>query len=229
MDIKRVRKKSISEKIVAQLKEMIGQGQLKPGDRLPAERNLAEMFGVSRTTVREGIKALAESGVLESRQGAGTFVSEVDPSQVSVIESVLSGDHDMRDVFAVRKMLEPEIAALAAQKRSPAEIYKLEAILSEQEEAVRKGETGSDYDQRFHRMLADASGNLVLREMVKALHDAFAQSRSMIIQSEERQRASLAAHRAIVEAVKHGHGMQAERAMREHLDEVENIIFDNQK
>jgi len=229
MDVKPVKKKSISEKIVAQLREMIDQGQLKPGDRLPPERHLAEMFAVSRTTVREGIKALAESGVLESRQGAGTFVSEIDPSKVSVIDSVLSGDHDMRDVFAVRKVLEPEIAALAAQKGSPADIYKLEAVLVEQEEAIQLGKSGSDYDQRFHQQLADASGNLVLREMVKALHDAFAVSRAEIVQSEERQRASLAAHKAIVEAVKNGHGMQAERAMRGHLDEVEKIIFDNQR
>lgn len=229
MEVKPVTRQSISEKIVGQLRKMIDEGRLKPGDRLPAERALAEMFGVSRTTVREGIKCLAESGVLESRQGAGTFVSEVGSRKESAILSLLSGDHDMRDVFAVRKMLEPEIAALAAQKRTSTDLFHLESVLGEQEEAIRSGDTGSDYDERFHQLLAEASKNPVLLEMVRALHDSFAESRAEITQSDARKVASLEAHKSIVEAVRNRHGMQAERAMREHLDEVEDIIFGNQK
>lgn len=227
MDIKRVSRKSISEDIVLQIRNMIDSGELHPGDRLPAERSLAEMFGVSRTTVREAIKVLAESGVLESRQGAGTFVTEVQAKSHTLIESILGGEHDLYQIFEVRKMLEPEIAALAAQNGSPKDINRLEAVLIEQEEAIRQGRTGADHDQRFHQVLAETSGNLVLRELVTALHDGFALSRGETVQSPERQKASLKAHRAIVDAVKNGHVLQAERAMREHLDEVENIIFTN--
>lgn len=231
MEIQRVSRKSISEEIVVQIRQMIEQGQLSPGDRLPAERVLAEMFGVSRTTVREGIKSLAEAGVLESRQGAGTFVRRLDAQgsaqRGSLIDAILSGEYTLEDVFEARKMLEPEIAALAARHRKPDDITRLEMVLADQEKAIRDGETGSNYDHRLHQLLADASGNLVLREMVQALHEAFARSRDEIVQSPERQQASLAAHRAIVAAVRDGHGMQAERAMREHLDEVERIIFGN--
>lgn len=229
MEVQRVSRRSISEEIVEQIRQMINEGRLKPGDRLPAERVMAEMFGVSRTTVREGIKSLGESGVLESRQGAGTFVRRVDEqgtaSKGSLIDAIMSGEYSLEDVFEVRKMLEPEIAALAARNGMPDEITRLEVALAEQERAIRAGESGSGYDQRFHRLLAEASGNPVLREMVEALHEGFAASRDDSVQSPERQEASLAAHRAIVEAVKHGHGMQAERAMREHLEEVERIIF----
>ena len=231
MEARPVSRKCISDEIVNQIREMIDHGRLQPGDRLPAERKLAEQFGVSRTTVREGIKILSESGFLTSRQGAGTFVSRPDDGARggSLIDAVLSGNHDLQDVFEVRKMLEPEIAALAARNGSPDAKTRLEAILMEQEQAIDSGESGAGIDQRFHQALAEASGNPVLREMVSALHEGFSRSRAEEVQSPQRQKASLAAHRAIVEAVRNGHAMQAERAMREHLDEVERIIFDNQR
>jgi GntR family transcriptional repressor for pyruvate dehydrogenase complex len=231
MEARPVSRKCISDEIVNQIREMIDHGRLQPGDRLPAERKLAEQFGVSRTTVREGIKILSESGLLTSRQGAGTFVSRPDDGARggSLIDAVLAGNHDLQDVFEVRKMLEPEIAALAARNGSPDAKTRLEAILMEQEQAIDSGESGGNIDHRFHQALAEASGNPVLREMVAALHEGFSRSRSEEVQSPQRQKASLAAHRAIVEAVRNGHAMQAERAMREHLDEVERIIFDNQR
>ncbi|AMK12378.1 GntR family transcriptional regulator [Pseudodesulfovibrio indicus] len=231
MEAMPIQRKTMSGEVVSQIKEMIERGRLRPGDRLPAERKLAEQFGVSRTTVREGIKILSESGLLASRQGAGTFVSERDGGsrEGSLIEAVLAGNYGLHDVFEVRKMLEPEIAALAARNGSPDAKTRLEAILMEQEQAILTGGTGAGFDHQFHQALAEASGNPVLREMVTALHEGFSRSRAEGVQSSQRQKASLAAHRAIVEAVKHGHAMQAERAMREHLDEVERIIFDNQR
>lgn len=231
MEARPVSRKSMSDEIASQIKEMIDHGRLQPGDRLPAERKLAEQFGVSRTTLREGIKVLSEAGLLTSRQGAGTFVSRPngEAREGSLIEAILAGDYDLQDVFEVRKMLEPEIAALAARNGSPDAKTRLEAILMEQEQAIRSGEVVGGIDHRFHQALAEASGNPVLREMVSALYEGFSRSRAEDVQSSQRQRASLAAHRAIVEAVRNGHAMRAERAMREHLDEVERIIFDNQR
>ncbi len=227
MDVKPVGRKSIYEDIVLQIKKMLETGELAPGDKLPPERSLAEMFAVSRNSVREAIKALAEQDVLESRQGAGTFVREQstggmlpDFSRIVTDEGAL-----VRDVFEVRKLLEPEIAAMAAKNASPGEVTRLEAALVEQEVALREGRIAGTHDQRFHKLLAEASGNDVLRAMVTALHDDFTESRADELQSEERQQASLAAHRAIVEAVRDGYVMQAEKAMREHLEEIESIVF----
>lgn len=227
MDVKPIGRKSIYEDIVLQIKKMLESGELAPGDKLPPERSLAEMFAVSRNSVREAIKALAEQDVLESRQGAGTFVREQSTGSLLPDFSRIVTDEKaaVRDVFEVRKILEPEIAAMAARNASPGEVTRLEAALVEQETALSQGRISGTLDQRFHKLLAEASGNDVLRAMVTALHDDFTESRADALQSEERQQASLAAHRAIVEAVRDGHVMQAEKAMREHLEEIESIVF----
>lgn len=227
MDVKPIGRKSIYEDIVLQIRKMLENGELAPGDKLPPERTLAELFSVSRNTVREAIKALAEQNVLESRQGAGTFVRAKSSGGLlpDFARIVTDQEASVRDVFDVRKILEPEIAAMAAQNASPGEITRLEAAIVEQEIAIQEGRIGGAHDQRFHRLLAEASGNDVLRAMVGALHDDFTESRADQLQSVERQKASLAAHRAIVDAVKNGYVMQAEKAMREHLEEIESIVF----
>ncbi len=227
MNIKPVSRKTMYEGIVLQIRAMIERGELAPGDKLPPERRLAEMFSVSRNTVREAIKALAEKGVLESRQGAGTFVCAPDSGDfvTSFAESVLRNQPDLRDIFEVRKLIEPEIAALAARNISPGDVTWLENVLQEQEAAYEEGVFGGNLDQLFHEILAEASGNRVLRAVVVALHDDLYESRSLGLQSRERQKASLVAHKAIVEAVREGRVMQAEKAMRDHLEQVEKIVF----
>jgi len=227
MDVKPIARKSIYEDIVIQIRGMLDRGELAPGDKLPPERRLAEMFSVSRNTVREALKALAEKGVLESRQGAGTYVREMDSDSFadSFAGAIMRRRPELRDVFEVRKLVEPEIAAMAARNASPSQCNSLEAIVVEQEKALLSGQPGRAYDQELHELLAAASGNEVMRAMVVALHDEFTESRAEGLQSKERQEASLAAHHAIVDAVTGGHVMQAEKAMREHLEEVEAIVF----
>lgn len=227
MDVKPISKKSIYEEIVIQIRGMIDRGELAPGDKLPPERRLAELFSVSRNTVREAIRTLAEKGVLESRQGAGTYVRELDSESFAdtFAGAILRRRPELTDVFEVRKLIEPEIAAMAARNASPSQITRMEAIVVEQERALQAGEPGRAYDQELHELLAAASGNEVMRAMVVTLHEEFTESRAEGLQSRERQEASLAAHRAIVDAVTGGHVMQAEKAMREHLEEVESIVF----
>lgn len=227
MDVRPVSRKGIYGDIVLQIRAMIDRGELRPGDRLPPERMLAEMFEVSRNTVREAIKALAEQELVESRQGAGTFVRSVDEARFAATLAgvIMRAKPGLRDIFEARKLIEPEIAALAARNASPCDITRIEAALADQERAVHRGDPAADHDQLLHGLLAEASGNVVLGEVVKALHEDFTRSRVEALQSQERQEASLAAHRAIVEAVRGGHVMQAERAMRDHLEEIETIVF----
>ncbi len=227
MEVRPVSRKSVYEGIVLQIRGMIERGELAVGDRLPSERRLAEMFSVSRNTVREAIKVLSENDLLESRQGAGTFVKEVGKDRFANIfaGAVLRQQPELRDVFEARRLLEPEIAALAARNASPDDVVRLEAVLLEQELAAKTGQSSGSFDQRFHELLAEASGNAVLRDMIAALHDELTEIRVDGLQSTQRQAASLVSHRAIVEAVRSGHVMQAEKAMRRHLDEIEGIIF----
>jgi len=227
MAVNPVSRKGMYTEIVLQIRGMIDRGELRPGDRLPPERTLAGMFAVSRNTVREAIKALAEQDLVESRQGAGTFVRSVDEVRFAATLAgvVMRARPALRDVFEARKLIEPEIAALAARHASPRDIVRIEAVLAEQERAVRHGESGADHDQLLHGLLAEASGNTVFCEVVKALHEDFTRSRVEALQSQERREASLVAHRAIVEAVRNGHVMQAEKAMRDHLEQIEAIVF----
>jgi GntR family transcriptional repressor for pyruvate dehydrogenase complex len=227
MDVRPVSRKGIYGDIVLQIRDMIDRGELRPGDRLPPERALAGMFDVSRNTVREAIKALSEQQVLESRRGAGTYVRSVDDERFAATLAgvMMRARPSLRDIFEVRKLMEPEIAALAARNASPRDITRIEAAFAEQERAVRAGAPAAQHDQLLHGLLAEASGNAVLCEMVKVLHEDFTRSRVDALQSPERREASLAAHRAIVEAVRNGHVMQAEKAMRDHLEEIEAIVF----
>lgn len=226
MKIRSVQRNAVSEEVVTQIRAMIDAGGMQPGSRLPAERKLAELFKASRASVREGIRVLAESGLLESRQGAGTFVRE--RPEAPLIGAVLSGNYSLEDVFAVRMMLEPEIAALAARNGTAQAKANLETLLTSQEQAQPDSACWGDFDHKFHHALAEASGNPVLLEMVSALHEGFARSRDESVQSPRRQQASLAAHRNIVDAILQGNADQAESAMREHLQDVRRIIFSRQ-
>ncbi|MDC0336326.1 FadR family transcriptional regulator [Pseudodesulfovibrio sp.] len=227
MNIKPVSRQSVYEEIVLQLRSLLDEKQLVPGDKLPPERVLAEMFSVARNTVREAIKVLVEQGVLESRQGAGTYVLDPSPDPLprSLLGSVKDGIDGLRDIFEVRKIIEPEIAALAARNASAHDIALLETALAEQEAAVSEGRPSFEYDQRLHGMLARASGNSVFQSMIDAMQDELTEVRIFGGQSLRRQDASLRAHRAIVEAVMNGHVMKAEKAMRDHLEEIEMIVL----
>src|SRR6218665_3297557 len=125
---------SVAAEVAEKIRRMIDEGQMLPGERLPAERKLAGLFNVSRASVREGIKLLAESGRLLSRQGSGTYVRErcAENSGRTLVQTVLNGGYSLQDVIAVRLLLELEIAALAARNGGAAVAARLEAVLAEQ-------------------------------------------------------------------------------------------------
>ncbi|MGX7950494.1 FadR/GntR family transcriptional regulator [Oleidesulfovibrio alaskensis] len=217
---------SVAAEVAEKIRRMIDEGQMLPGERLPAERKLAGLFNVSRASVREGIKLLAESGRLLSRQGSGTYVRErcAENSGRTLVQTVLNGGYSLQDVIAVRLLLEPEIAALAARNGGAAVAARLEAVLAEQESAIGSKDYSGSADVLFHQILAEAAANPVLLEMAAALYEGFAKSREDGVQSFERQQASLKAHREIVAAVRAGDSRKAERAMHSHLTDVARRI-----
>ena len=215
------------EDIVVRLRRRIADGELSPGDRLPPERTLAEMFSVSRNTVREAIKVLIDNGVVESRQGAGNYVVDMPESEFvdRFAEAVSRQQSALRDAFNVRKLVEPEIASLAARNAEPEHISKLERVLEAQRKSIDEGGSGTEHDQDFHRTLAEASGNPVLLALVTALHDDLNVLRSEGLQSQKRSLGSMQAHNNIFAAVKRGDPDGAEAAMHDHLAAVEASIF----
>ena len=214
------------ESIVQQLDVLIRQGELEHGARLPSERAMAERFKVSRSSVREAIRSLELQGLVVTKRGSGTFINTQDlESVVALLASTLSsgpGAMDtLDDIFEMRHVLEPQIAAMAALRASPEEIARLAEILEEQERQIAKGETGVDADTAYHFALATATHNAALVKVVSAVEDILSRSRNQTLQTPGRPSLSLASHRRILESIKAGDSEEARRAMDHHLTVVE--------
>jgi len=205
---------------------LIRDGRLNPGDKLPPERELAEAFGVSRTSVRDAIRVLEMQGMVEPRQGDGTLVRDLSPdSLVNPLASVLGRNGRLlTELLDVRKILEPPLAARAAAAASDADIGNLSAILDRQAEKVRRGELAIDEDTQFHYTIATAAKNSVVMRVVDVLMDLLRESRERSLQVKGRLQKSLAGHRQILGAIQSRDEAAAESAMRQHLQEIEDVI-----
>ncbi len=218
-----VKRRRLHEDIVQQFHALIREGALKQGDRLPAERELAEQFQVSRSSVREAIRSLELQGLVVSRPGAGTFIStETLDSVVTLLASTLNAGTDvLRDAFEMRHLLEPPIAALAAQRATSAEVARLREILEEQQRQIDRGDTGVEADTDFHFALAAATHNAALIKVVSAVEDVLQHSRGQSLEEPGRRQRSLASHRRVLARVAAGDATGAQQAMAHHLAVVE--------
>jgi len=217
----------IYEEIVRQVKSMIAEGRLKSGDRLPPERDLAEKFVVSRTSVREALRALESLGLVEIRPGEGTFVREI--SVEALIEPLalvmLSQREAIGELFETRRLLEPAIAALAAMRATPDEVVEMERILEAQAREIAAGRTGLGEDAQFHAAIASAAHNRAITRVVHAIMDLLTQSREESLNTPGRPTRSHDDHRRVLEAIKRRDAAAAERAMRDHLRAVEALVL----
>lgn len=163
--------------VVAQgIRQMIIDGRLRPGDRLPVEKDLAAALGVSRNPLREGVRALSMMGVLETRQGDGTYVTKLDPSMLLAPMGFVVDLHDgtgTTHLHSVRRILETEAAACAAQRVGVAELEAAAELLRHNEAELAldepNHETVIENDIAFHRIIAEAAGNPVLTALIDAL------------------------------------------------------------
>jgi GntR family transcriptional repressor for pyruvate dehydrogenase complex len=192
----------IYEEIVRQIKAMIAEGRLASGDRLPPERELAEKFLVSRTSVREALRALESLGLVEIRPGEGTFIREA------------SLDH----------LIEPAIAGLAAARATPDEIQEMQRILESQAREVAAGRTGVIQDAQFHAAIGRAAHNEAITRIAHAVMDLLTQSREESLNTPGRPTRSHQDHRRILEAIARRNGGGAEEAMRDHIAAVEALV-----
>ena len=206
---------------MAQLAELIRQGELRPGDRLPPERELAEQMQVSRTVVREALRVMEQRGLVASRPGAGTFIAAGSAEGLARALTQLA----LEDAFEVRILLEPPIAALAAQRATAGDIAQLEVALQEQARQVERGQSAAAADAAFHSGLAEATHNRALRRLGAALMEELAPSRDERLQTSHRARLSLLSHRRILAAVKAGAPAEARRAMEDHIRSVDLALF----
>jgi GntR family transcriptional repressor for pyruvate dehydrogenase complex len=229
--LKAVRKKRAYEDIVKQIRHLVEKGRLKRGDQLPTERDLSETFKVSRATVREAIFSLETMKLVDRRQGDGTYV--IASSEEALIQplatTLFHEKDDLIDIFFLRKIVEPEVAQLAAESTTPEEINELEEVLREQEEEVVKGKDPIQADSEFHHQLARMARNRVLERLLLALLDLLSKTREKYLQTEERKQKSIQGHREILMAVKNGNSKGARQAMHRHLQSVEDILLKKKK
>jgi GntR family transcriptional regulator, transcriptional repressor for pyruvate dehydrogenase complex len=222
-----VRKKRVFEGVAQQIQQLIVDGALKPGDRLPPERELAERFAVSRGSVRDAIRTLELVGLVVARHGDGTVIADVSPEAVVMpLASVLLRKRELiSELLDVRKMIEPALAARAAERASPEEIARLEEILKRQRQKMERGEPTIEDDSEFHYVIALAARNSVVRRVIDVLMQLLQETRARSLQSRGRPQRSLAGHRKILDAIKRRDPAAAERAVRRHVEEIESIVL----
>ena len=229
-DVEPIKSTRIYEEIVRQIKALVQEGKLKSGDRLPPERDLAERFKVSRTSVRGAFRTLEAMGLIEIRPGEGTFVREV--SVESLIEPlalvILTQREAVGELFEARRLLEPAIAGLAASRATEDEIHEMERILEEQAKEVAAGRTGLAQDAAFHAAIASSAHNRAITRIVNALMDLLTQSREESLQTPGRPTRSHQDHRRILEAIRQHDEAEARRAMLDHLIAVEGLVLGRQ-
>ena len=167
------------QKLTERLRQFMEEGHFRDGDKLPPERALAESFGVSRSSVREAIRALAEKGLLESRQGDGTYVRvpDIEPLKEAILEAVDSEGLMFDEVTEYRRIVEPGIAEIAAVRHTSEQLDRLKIIACDQQRRLLVGENDGDLDARFHLALAECTGNKLLIDTVARLNRIYANLR----------------------------------------------------
>src|SRR5215216_5753981 len=200
-----LRRRNLSEEIAAILAEQIARGHLKPGARLRSEREMSEAFAVSRSSVREAIKSLESRGIVEGRQGGGTFVRSQGLDTLVRVPAgpVCVTEAEVRSLYEVRELLDPGIARLAAQRATAADVAALRRLLERHQRQVDQGRYGSSEDTRFHLRLARIAGNPVLLRLLEGVMHMLAAVREPALRAASNAgvRFSLQAHWQIVCAV----------------------------
>ena len=222
-----VKRSRIYEHIVEQIHALIREGRWAPGDQIPPERELAERFRVSRTSVREALRALEMQGVIDSRQGGGTFVRIADKETLvpPLAAAILRGRRELAEVLEVRELIEPGIARLAAVRATAAHVAELEMLLDKQRECIAEDRSFVEEDTAFHYTLARAADNHILLRLHNVILDLLRESRQSYLHVPDRPQMSLRGHEAILAAVHNRDAGAAYAASLAHISEVRDGIL----
>lgn len=211
-----------ADRVVAQLLGLVKAGNLKAGDRLPSERELAEMFNVSRPTVREALRALVVLGVLKSRHGSGIFVSQLEATDIlGPLAFFLSlKDVQVDRLYEARRLIEGEIASLAARNATAADIAELRQYIAEQDRVVDDPQSYRAVDIAFHHKLAEIAGNPFLARAAESLNVLGLEFRKIASETRNIIANSVRDHRAIIDCIAVGDAEGARIAMQSHMMNV---------
>ncbi|HEX6502733.1 MAG TPA: FadR/GntR family transcriptional regulator [Terriglobales bacterium] len=219
---KTVRTSRLYEQIVEQIEESILKGALKPGDQLPAERDLAERFGVSRTAVREAVKALREKGLVEAYSGRGTFITNGTSHAIRQSLDLMTriGPDGSAQLAEVRAMLEPEIAALAASRADEQHLATMREAVAVMDRSGGDADAYIEADLDFHLALAEAAANPVILSLIDSIVGLLREQRLGIFNVDRGPQRGQLHHKRILEAVEQRDAEKARAAMRDHLQQI---------
>jgi GntR family transcriptional repressor for pyruvate dehydrogenase complex len=216
---------STAEEVAARLRDMIHNGELAAGDRLPPERDLAKLLGVSRPTLRAGIRSLSTVGILQSKQGAGTFVAQRDesPTLDSSPLRMLSALHGFTsdEMFEARLALEMSIAGLAARRATSEHMTRLAEEIAGMYASLNNPEQYLVHDMQFHQTIAAASDNRILTSLMNMVATILFDSRSKTVHRALDLKQSAEQHHDIYRAIRERDPDAAEQAMHDHLIETQ--------
>ena len=226
-----LQKDALSEKIVERLLNLIREKQLHPGDRLPPERELAPMMGVSRPSLREALRALSIMKVIENRQGSGTYVTSLRPELfINHLDFIFSvNDATFVDLFEARKIIEVGLVGLAAKSITGEQLTRLEECLKRSTASVEQPETFLQTDLELHRIIIEAARNRTLALFMSSINQINIASRQRTNALPQVRRRTLRDHKAIVTALKAHDPEAAAMAMRNHLAHVEEALISTRK
>jgi GntR family transcriptional regulator, transcriptional repressor for pyruvate dehydrogenase complex len=223
VQIRKITTKKVSDSVVEQMEEMIKSGTFQPGEKLPSVRQLCEMFGVGRSAVRDAITTLKGKGAVEVKQGEGTYVLEFDSTRLFNNQLLLPRSRDIKELFQVRKILEPEIAEMAAIHRTEEDLQHIGKIFSS------PSQNGWESDYYLHAAIANAAGNKIMIELIQFISTTmknamidfhhYIEKNPSTVQMIEKQ------HLEIFEAIQSGLPHKAKQMMADHLRFVEKELL----
>jgi GntR family transcriptional repressor for pyruvate dehydrogenase complex len=213
------------EQVAAQISAWIVDNGLRAGDKLPAERELAQRLGVSRATLSQALVALEVVGVVEVRHGDGTVVTARQQQSTRIIEAIRSHADRLPEIIETRDALETKIAALAATRRTEDDLARIDEALTSMEADIEAGGRGLEGDERFHGAVTAASHSLLLARLMDEIGDLIKETRLESLSQPGRPQESLAGHRAIAEAIRAGDPAAAAAAMHDHVEKVSDVAL----
>ncbi|RBW69576.1 FadR/GntR family transcriptional regulator [Bacillus taeanensis] len=231
MEYKQIKRRKINEEVAEVLLEMINKGELKPGDKLDSVQQLAENFQVGRSAVREALSALRAMGLVEMKQGEGTYVREFDPMMLTLPLStaVLMNETDIIHLLEVRKILEVGAAGTAALRRTDEDLEVMLAALTKMRNGLGNEELGEKADLKFHFAIADATHNPILKGLMSNVSGMMVESmretrRLWLFSKQTTTERLYQEHLQIYEAIKQQNVTKAQQIIIEHLENVESVL-----
>ncbi|KKI85128.1 FadR/GntR family transcriptional regulator [Shouchella clausii] len=236
MEFKSIKKRNLYEEIMTYIFDYIAEYKLRPGDKLPTENEFVQMYGVSKTAVREALSVLAAKGVIEKKSGVGSIVRNANGNGMlePVTQKLMMEEQTLKEVLEFRRGIEVESAALAAQRATPEQIEAIENANVQLIEANERGEAGIEEDYRFHYLIILATGNSFYETMFDFIAPTF--FKAMKVSKNQSKRVSdtflkeaQIEHDDILQAIKTRDVAKARACMLDHLMKNEKKLWSNER